>query len=108
LVCLFLIKRVSAQADNKIDLPNLENLSRWENLSDFFQSIPNLLVGLVSVVFLFVLVWGGYIYLTAAGNEERERLAKRVLLFSVIGLVIVLLAYAVVLFLLQVLGLNLG
>jgi hypothetical protein len=53
------------------------------------------ILGLVAVSFL---IYGGFLWLTAAGNEERIEKAKRVIINAVIGLIIVLLAWAIVLY----------
>lgn len=103
---LLSIQRAFAQSDDTIPLPELKNLTKWADLNEFVRSIPNLLVGLASVIFLFVLVYGGYVYLTARGNEEKEHLAKNIFLFAIMGLIIVLGAYAVVIFLLSKLGVQ--
>lgn len=49
--------------------------------------------GLIAVV---ALVIGGYWYLTAAGNEEQAEKGRKAILNAIIGLVVVILAYAIV------------
>lgn len=49
--------------------------------------------GVVAVLFLIV---GGFFYLTSAGNEEQIEKGKKIIINSVIGLVVVMLAYAIV------------
>ena len=53
------------------------------------------ILGLVAVSFL---IYGGVLWMTAAGNEERIEKAKRVIINAVIGLVIVLVSWAIVLY----------
>lgn len=52
-------------------------------------------LGLVSVI---MIIYGGYRYLTAGGNEESVEKAKTVIKNAIIGLMIVLLSYAIALF----------
>lgn len=52
-------------------------------------------LGLVSVI---MLIYGGYQYLTAGGNEESLEKAKKIIKNALVGLVIVLLSYAIALF----------
>ncbi|MCH7492620.1 Ig-like domain-containing protein, partial [Patescibacteria group bacterium] len=52
-------------------------------------------LGLVAVIFI---MYGGFIWMTAAGNQEKVAKAKQIIQRAVIGLVIVLLAWAIVLF----------
>lgn len=58
----------------------------------------NAVLGLSGLVLVVLLVYGGILYLTAAGNEEQVKKAKSVLRNAVIGLVIIVSAYAVSVF----------
>ncbi len=51
------------------------------------------IVGLVAVVFL---VWGGFKYMTSSGDEEKVKAAKGTIINALIGLIIVVLAFALV------------
>ena len=50
------------------------------------------LLGLVGVV---MMIAGGYIYLTAGGNEEKVNQARSLIKNALVGLVLVLLSYAI-------------
>lgn len=50
-------------------------------------------VGIVAVI---AVIYGGYLYMTASGNENQKTKAKSVLTWAVIGLVVVILAAVVV------------
>jgi len=47
-------------------------------------------------------MYGGFLWMTAAGNEQQIEKAKKILTSSVVGLVIVILAYALSLFIINV------
>lgn len=49
----------------------------------------------VGVIFLVLAIYGGYIWMIARGNEQEVEKAKNTLIAAVIGLVIVIAAYAV-------------
>lgn len=51
------------------------------------------IVAILSIAFI---VWGGYQYITSAGNEERSQAGKKTLSNAIIGLVIVVLSYIIV------------
>jgi|SRR3989344_1304317 len=55
--------------------------------------IALLIVGALSVVFL---LWGGFRYITAAGNEEATEAAKQTIQHAIIGLIIVILSFAII------------
>lgn len=60
--------------------------------------ILNLALGLLSLVAVVMVIIGGFTWLTAGGNEEKVDKAKKIISAAVIGLIIVLLAWAVVIF----------
>ncbi len=52
-------------------------------------------LGLIAVIFI---LYGGFVWMTAGGNEEKIAKAKKVISAAVIGLIVVLLAWAIVIF----------
>jgi len=52
-------------------------------------------LGLFAVI---MVIWGGYGWMMAAGNEEKIKKAKAILSYAIIGLIIILLAWAMVSF----------
>lgn len=59
-------------------------------------AVTNLLVTFVGPIMMLGLVIGAVLYATAAGNEERTNLAKKILINSVIGVIIIYGAFALV------------
>ena len=62
----------------------------------FIKSIVKTLVSLAGAVAVVFIVIGGYHYISSSGNPEKLDKAKRTLLYSGLGLVIVLAAYSIV------------
>jgi tetrahydromethanopterin S-methyltransferase subunit B len=58
-------------------------------------------LSLMGVLFLILAIYGGYAWMTARGNEEAVEKAKDTLTNAIIGLVIVLAAYAISYFVLS-------
>lgn len=56
------------------------------------------ILSLVGVIFMVLLVYGGILWMTASGNDQQVEKAKNIIIQSIIGLVIVLLAYAISVF----------
>ncbi len=52
-------------------------------------------LGLIAVV---MIIYGGFTWMTAAGNEERLALAKKVIKYAIGGLLVILLAWALTTF----------
>ena len=69
-----------------------------ESLEGTIGTILNAVLGLVGVIALGVILYGGFRWMTAAGNEEAVGEAKKIITAGVIGLIIVIVAWAVVSF----------
>lgn len=57
--------------------------------------IINALLGILGLLLVVLLVYGGYLWMTAQGDEDQVEKAKRIIRESIIGLVIMLMAYAI-------------
>jgi len=65
----------------------------WQNL---FQNIIHTLLIVIGAVSLIVMIFGGYQYITSAGNPEQAGKGKNMLLGAIIGMVIAFAAYVIV------------
>jgi uncharacterized membrane protein YwzB len=57
--------------------------------------IIQIFLSLLAAIFVVLLILGGYYWMTARGNEEGVKKAKETITNAVIGLVIILLSYAI-------------
>jgi hypothetical protein len=62
--------------------------------------IINYALTFVGVIFLVLTIYAGFLWMTAGGNEETVKKAKKWLVNSVVGLAIVLAAYSITNFIL--------
>ena len=60
------------------------------------MKLINWLLSLVAILATIAIVWGGIMYILALGNENRASLAKRIIGYAILGLVIVILSYAII------------
>ena len=58
----------------------------------------------VGVIFLILAIYGGYIWMLARGNEQEVERAKEIIKNSIIGLVVVIAAYAISWYIINALG----
>ncbi len=65
-------------------------------------------LGLLGIVLLVIILYGGFLWMTAGGNEEQIGQAKKVMTNGAIGLAIILSAYSIVLFIMRLLGIGGG
>ena len=71
---------------------------------DIVSNIINLILSFLGVIFLVLMIYGGYLWMTARGNEEQLTKAKNVIIAAVTGLVIVVAAYAISWFVVSKMG----
>jgi hypothetical protein len=64
-------------------------------------NILNYILTFLGVVFLLLIIYGGFTWMTAAGNEEKVKKGKSILQTAVVGLVIIVLARVIALFVIQ-------
>ena len=62
------------------------------------------LLTMLGIVVLCLILYGGFVWMTAGGNAERVEKAKRILTNAVIGLIIILASFAITQFILSALG----
>lgn len=64
-------------------------------MSTIIGTIVSTVLSLLGVVFLILIIFAGYNWMTAAGEEEKVKKAKDTLTHAAIGLIIVISAYAI-------------
>ena len=79
-------------------LPELKTggIAGSQNFGQLATSILELLFVVVGILAVMFIIIGGYQYITSHGNEEQAEKGKRTLINSIIGLVVVILAYTIV------------
>lgn len=60
------------------------------------NEIVNIFLYVVGVVAVVMVVYGGFRYITSGGDSNKLTSAKNTILYAVVGLVIVIFAYAIV------------
>ncbi|MDD5693667.1 MAG: pilin [Patescibacteria group bacterium] len=66
--------------------------TRDASLGDFLVSIQNWLLGFVGALAVLFIVYGGFLYMTSGGNQQKVDTAKKTLTYAIGGLIIVILA----------------
>jgi hypothetical protein len=57
--------------------------------------IINVALSLLGIVVLVIIIYGGFLWMTAGGNDDKVSEAKKWIFGGIIGLVIILSAYAI-------------
>lgn len=74
-----------------------------DSLGDIIRKIINTLMFLLGSVSVLMIIYGGIRYTISGGNTENVVAAKNTILYAVIGLVVAIMAYAIVNFVVQAL-----
>lgn len=69
-----------------------------KTLAESVARIIRAVLGFLGIIFLVLMIYAGFTWMTAAGNEEKVSTAKKIMVAAVIGAAIVLSAYAITYF----------
>ncbi len=76
-------------------LENLRNEANYTttDLITFIGRIIKWVLGIIGVVMIALFVYGGVTYATSAGSEEKIENGKKIMVYTIIGVIIIALAY---------------
>jgi heme O synthase-like polyprenyltransferase len=66
------------------------------SIASLLNIIIPLLMSVAAIIFLFMLILGGYAVLTASGDPEKVKKAQKIFQFSIVGLIIIIVSYVFV------------
>jgi hypothetical protein len=61
-------------------------------------SLVKLLMTFLGIIAVVILLYGGFLWMTAAGNEDKVDQSKKLILAAVIGLIVILSAFLIIQF----------
>jgi hypothetical protein len=79
------------------------SLSTSGDLIAVIGSLISAVLGVLGIVLLVMLLYAGFLWMTAGGNGDQVGKAKTIMINSVIGLVILLASYSISLFVIGIL-----
>lgn len=71
-------------------------------------NVINVALSFLGIIAVILVLYGGFLWMTSAGNEDKLKTAKKILINAAIGLLIILTAYAIVQFVFRLLGVSGG
>lgn len=77
-------------------------------IADLLNVIIKLLFPLAAILLFFFLLWGGYNYLTSAGDPEKLKHGKAKITSSAIGFILLIMSYFMVSLIARIFGLGGG
>ena len=72
-----------------------------DTLLNNVASIIKVVLGLLGTIFVILMIYAGILWMTAGGNDTQVKKAQNIIQRAVIGLIIVVLAYAITYFILK-------
>mgnify|MGYP000365295575 CR=1 FL=1 len=83
--------------------PNSPITAQNRTIYSVVGQILNVVLGLLGIIFLILIVYGGISWMVAGGDQDKVKSARNVLSNAIIGLALVLVSYALSFFVLNAL-----
>ncbi len=77
---------------------------RHLTLNSIVQTIINTIIYVIGIIAVIMIILGGISYATSQGDAAKVKKGKDTILYGIVGLVIAILAYAIVNFVLEMMG----
>lgn len=91
----------AAGIDNVNQYVSDSNDGNTTDLMPMIQIIVNVVLGVIGLICVAMIIVGAVTYTTSQGNPEKVKQGKDIILYAIVGLVVALLAFAIVNFVLQ-------
>lgn len=102
ILAITLANKVLAQDDLGVnELANGGIALGTRSIQDTIAGIINIFLGFLGILATLLILYGGYLWMTSSGNSDKIAKAKLLIASAVIGLVIILSAYAISRFILS-------
>jgi hypothetical protein len=71
-------------------------ITETKDIGDLILKYVNFALPYLALAAFIGFVYAGFLYVTAYGNEEQIQKSKKILIYAVIGLIVVILSYSIV------------
>ena len=86
----------AAQADELLQGADATGQEGGSTVEEGITGVVNVLLFLLGAVAVIAIIIGGVLYAVSAGDSSKAKTAKDTILYAVIGLIVAILAYAIV------------
>ena len=84
----------------------MDKIAQISDLQGIFQNVVGVLLGLAGIVLFFLLLTGGFKYITSGGDPKAVEGAQKTITYALGGLLLVLLSYLFLVFIKQITGVD--
>ena len=71
------------------------------DLREGVMTIVTILLGFLGIIAILLILWGGFVWMTAGGNEDKVGQAKKIISAGIIGLIIIFISFALATFVIE-------
>ncbi|HPX51836.1 MAG TPA: hypothetical protein PLF93_00610 [Candidatus Pacearchaeota archaeon] len=79
-----------------IGAATIENPIKSESFTELFEAIIKWITDIALVIAPLIIVYGGFLHITSAGDPAKSSQGKKVILYAAIGLLVALLAKSLI------------
>ena len=95
-VAILAIPMMSMASTADLGLTDAQALGLGQaDVKDIANSIISVILGFLGLIAVILILIGGFMWMTAGGNEEKVTTGRKYIINGVIGLLIILAAYAI-------------
>lgn len=73
-----------------------EGITTTSSAREFIVNVTNFVLSFLGLAAIVVIIYGGFLYVTAGGEQEKADKGKKSVYYAVIGIIVVLISYALV------------
>jgi PKD repeat protein len=73
-----------------------EGITRVTTLREYAINVTNFVLGFLGLVGVIMVIYGGFLYLTAAGETDQMDKGKKAIIYAIVGILIVMASFAIV------------
>lgn len=87
--------QLSEAQDNLQGVGDVVGAGTEQDLPTLIGNFINVFLSVLGIIFVVLIVYAGFLYMTAGGDDDGVKKAKKLLSQAIIGLVIIVAAYAI-------------
>lgn len=79
-----------------LDVSTVSGISTKTDMHQLISDITAWITGIVGAIAILMLIYGGLRYVISAGNDDDIEKAKNIIMYAIIGIIVILIAFVVV------------
>ncbi len=73
------------------------------DLKEVVINLINILLGILGIIFLLLVLYGGFLWMTAGGSDDQAAKGRKIIGNGIIGLIVIFVSFAIVTFVFNIL-----